>query len=57
VHGLNALARQMDTLCDGVHPSMWLELTGDLRAEFRRVAQMPTQDPPEQLGLFAADAT
>ena len=54
---LNALARQMDTLCEGVHPSAWHELTQELRAEFRRVAQMPTQDPPEQLSLFGTDAT
>ena len=52
VHRLNALARQMDTLCEGVHPSAWHELTEELHAEFRRVAQMPTQDPPEQLSLF-----
>jgi hypothetical protein len=52
VHRLNALARQMDTLCEGVHPSAWHELTEELRAEFRQLVQMPTQDPPEQLSLF-----
>lgn len=57
VRRLNALARQMDELCEGIHPSTWHELTGELRTEFRRLAQMPTQDPPEQLGLFATDAT
>ena len=55
VHRLNALAHQTDTLCEGVHPSAWHELTEELRAEFQRVAQMPTQDPPERLSLFAAD--
>ena len=55
VHRLNALARQMDTLCEGVHPSAWPELTRELRAEFQRVVQMPIQDPPEQLSLFTTD--
>ena len=57
VHRLNALARQMDKLCEDVHPSAWHELTQELRAEFQRVVQIPTQDLPEQLRLFAADAT
>lgn len=48
VHRLNALARQMDEMCEGVHPSAWHELTEELRDEFHRVAQMPT----EQLSLF-----
>ena len=52
VHRLNALARQMDERCVGVHPSAWHDLTEELRAEFQRVVQMPTQDPPEQLSLF-----
>jgi hypothetical protein len=52
VHRLNALARQMDERCVGVHPSAWHELTAKLQANFKRMAQMPTQDPPEQLSLF-----
>ena len=52
VHRLNVLARQMDELCQGVHPSAWHELTAEMQDEFRLVAQMPTQDPPEQLSLF-----
>ena len=56
VHRLNALARQMDALRERVHPSAWPELTEELRTEFRRVAQMPTPDPPEQPSLFARDA-
>jgi hypothetical protein len=51
-HRLNALARQMDELCQGVHPSAWRELTAELQAELHRVAQMPTEDPPEQPSLF-----
>ena len=56
VHRLNALAHQMDTMCEGVHPSTWHELTQEQRAEFQRGVQMPTLDPPEQLSLFAAGA-
>jgi len=52
VHRLNELARQMDEMCEGVHPSAWHELTAELQAEFKRVAQMPTEDPAEQLSLF-----
>ncbi len=52
VHRLNALARQMDEICKDVHPSAWSELTADLRAEYKCLAQMPTQNPPEQLSLF-----
>ncbi len=52
VHRLYTLARQMDEMCEGVHPSAWHELTAELQAEFKRVAQMPTEDPAEQLSLF-----
>ncbi len=52
VHRLNTLARQMDEMCEGVHPSAWHELTEELRAEFYRVVQMPTYDPPRQPSLF-----
>ncbi len=51
-HRLNALARQMDEPCEGVHPSTWHELTAELQDEFKRLAQMPTYDLPEQLSLI-----
>ncbi len=52
MHRLNALARQMDEMCEGVHPSTWHELTAELQDEFKRLTQMPTADPLEQLTLF-----
>ena len=43
VHRLNALARQMDEICEGVHPSVWRELTAELQDKFRRIALMHTE--------------
>lgn len=51
VRRLNAIARQMDELCKGVHPSALHELTAEMQGEFHRVAQMPTDDSPEQPSL------
>lgn len=44
VQRLNVLAAAINEACYGVHPSVWAELTRDLRRQFRELAHHPTQD-------------
>ncbi len=49
VKRLNALARKIDEWEGVLHPTAWPEQLGELHEQYRRLAALPTYDPPTQL--------
>jgi len=49
VRRVNALARKIDEWERVLHPSAWPEQLGDLHEQYRRLAALPTYNPPTQL--------
>ncbi len=44
VRKLNRLAREMDSDCNGVHPSAWADLTEDKREKWHKLAERRPDD-------------